>query len=706
MRDADWDQLFLQFIRKRGLRDVETAFTRYVRTQPQEPEDGMSVSQHAEVPQNFIEELATFAVENDASVYTDTYECLATWVDNSLDVYRPELRKLLHPVFVRCYLQLVEQDAAATAATLLSRYRARLLNSQGGLRRSVATDLQQLAAITSRHSLRSSPFATSLATSKAPVALSPFAHELLMRFLHNGGSRMLPLLAIVNSYIDLQVLEGAARGTAAAAAAAAEEELEDGEGPWGAEGEPVGDTGPAPADAATAVLVNRTEIKLGLLQGNIDDLYRDQQEKQRAEEAVTAAAAAAAGDGAGAAGQPAGATAADSLEPPTKKAKKAAEKAAAAAAAAAAASRPGQVRGERIEHPTFLPRLPEEVVAVGLRDIAARASVSASSPPSCAFFTFVNAKQTLTACAFNRDGSKIVAGFTDSSVRLYDMPTISAHHAQLRRYRPRPVVANGGAVVDGAAVATVDDEAETPGISILYGHVAAVHAVDMTVDQRLVLSGSSDGTIRVWGAEFGSCLAVYPGHVFPVWDVACCPMGHWFASGGADRVARLWVTERTAPLRLLVGHGTDVDVVRWHPNGTLVATASADRTLRLWDVREGKCVRYLSGGLYGSPTSMALSPDGLHLAAGTDEGQVVVWDLGTARRRAASPPAASHSGPVWSLSYSQGDGTLLASGGADETVRLWRNDLGGVAPGISSGGGVDAGSASPLQAKSGAAGGP
>ncbi|GIL98627.1 hypothetical protein Vretimale_3968 [Volvox reticuliferus] len=87
-----------------------------------------------------------------------------------------------------------------------------------------------------------------------------------MRFLHNGGSRMLPLLAIVNSYIDLQVLEGAARGTAAAAAAAAEEELEDGEGPWGAEGEPVGDTGPAPADAATAVLVNRTEIKLGLLQ--------------------------------------------------------------------------------------------------------------------------------------------------------------------------------------------------------------------------------------------------------------------------------------------------------------------------------------------------------------------------------------------------------------------------------------------------------
>jgi transcription initiation factor TFIID subunit 5 len=169
------------------------------------------------------------------------------------------------------------------------------------------------------------------------------------------------------------------------------------------------------------------------------------------------------------------------------------------------------------------------------------------------------------------------------------MPTISAHHAQLRRYRPRPGAANGGAAhADGGR----DDELEPPGTMNLYGHTAAVHSVDMTVDQRLILSGSSDGTIRVWGAEFGSCLAVYPGHMFPVWDVASCPGGHWFASGGADRVARLWVSERTAPLRLLVGHSADVDVVRWHPNCTLLATASADRTLRLWDVREGKSVRY------------------------------------------------------------------------------------------------------------------
>lgn len=187
------------------------------------------------------------------------------------------------------------------------RYRTRLLSSQGGLRRSVAAELHVLAAITSRALIRAStwaaaimttspqpptaaittgaamaattppaplpPAATAAAAAKAVVSLSPYAHELLMRFLHTGGCRMLPLLAIVNSHIDVQVVEGPARGAAAAAAAAAAEadEMEDGEWGWDGEVEALGEgAGPAPADAASAVLINRAEVKLGLLQVGVD----------------------------------------------------------------------------------------------------------------------------------------------------------------------------------------------------------------------------------------------------------------------------------------------------------------------------------------------------------------------------------------------------------------------------------------------------
>ena len=41
--------------------------------------------------------------------YLDAYEKLKSWIDDTLDVYKPELRRLLWPIFVHCYLNLVAQ---------------------------------------------------------------------------------------------------------------------------------------------------------------------------------------------------------------------------------------------------------------------------------------------------------------------------------------------------------------------------------------------------------------------------------------------------------------------------------------------------------------------------------------------------------------------------------------------------------------------
>ena len=67
---------------------------------------------------------------------------------------------------------------------------------------------------------------------------------------------------------------------------------------------------------------------------------------------------------------------------------------------------------------------------------------------------------------------------------------------------------------------------------------------------------------------------------------------------------------------------------------------------------------------------MAKCSERPQVVCGTDEGTIHVWDLGSARKVAS---LTGHRGPVWSLSYSSGTGALLASGGADETVRLWAN---------------------------------
>jgi hypothetical protein len=186
----------------------------------------------------------------------------------------------------------------------------------------------------------------------------------------------------------------------------------------------------------------------------------------------------------------------------------------------------------------------------------------------------------------------------------------------------------------------------------------------------------------------------------PIWDVACNPLGYYFASASHDRTATLWCTEYASPLRRFVGHLSDVDTVRFHPNGSMIATGSLDRTVRLWDARSGGCVRVFGlahqqggggsqsgggggGGHLGGVTALAFSPNGQFLVSGGQDTQLCVWDLQAGKMLTSVPWAGrgelgkgngfarTHSTPeVRSLEFSM-DGTVLASATTDHVVRCW-----------------------------------
>ena len=59
-------------------------------------------------------------------------------------------------------------------------------------------------------------------------------------------------------------------------------------------------------------------------------------------------------------------------------------------------------------------------------------------------------------------------------------------------------------------------------------------------------------------------------------------------------------------------------------------------------------------------TALAFSPDGQTLLSGSEDGSMAAWDLGSARRLASMH---SHRSAVWSLAFSHGAGSVLASGG-------------------------------------------
>jgi WD40 repeat protein len=90
-------------------------------------------------------------------------------------------------------------------------------------------------------------------------------------------------------------------------------------------------------------------------------------------------------------------------------------------------------------------------------------------------------------------------------------------------------------------------------------------------------------------------------------------------------------TPRAAPRSArLEGNGGPIRSVAFSPDGGHLAAGSNDRAARLWDIARGaENARRLER--HGrAVTSIAFSPDGVRLATGSDDGTVRLWDVAVA----------------------------------------------------------------------------
>jgi WD40 repeat protein len=109
-----------------------------------------------------------------------------------------------------------------------------------------------------------------------------------------------------------------------------------------------------------------------------------------------------------------------------------------------------------------------------------------------------------------------------------------------------------------------------------------------------------------------------------------------------------------------------VDALAVSPDGLRLAAGLADKTVRVIDPDTGAVTRTLDG-LPANPLAVAFPPSGDVLVSGSADGTLIWWDLAGGGKQVV--PAA-HRGPIDGAAFSP-DGNLLATGGGDGVVHLW-----------------------------------
>lgn len=123
-------------------------------------------------------------------------------------------------------------------------------------------------------------------------------------------------------------------------------------------------------------------------------------------------------------------------------------------------------------------------------------------------------------------------------------------------------------------------------------HTDRVYSTLLASDGRAV-SGSRDGTVRVWDIETGRCLRVLDAHRTHVQCLAWNKDEQHVISCSLH--IRLWDLKSGRCLQALEHHRDTIRTVEWSPDQRLVLSASHDRTVRIWEAGSGRCVKVLEG---------------------------------------------------------------------------------------------------------------
>ncbi|KAI0403734.1 mitochondrial division protein [Xylaria palmicola] len=252
---------------------------------------------------------------------------------------------------------------------------------------------------------------------------------------------------------------------------------------------------------------------------------------------------------------------------------------------------------------------------------------------------------TASVRALQVEDNILVTGSADATVRLWDLS--KAHYdPQGSRF------GRDDEEDDGMAFENPDDQPVDPPegsmadcpLFVLQSHVDEITALHLRGD--VLVSGSSDKTLRQWDLEKGRCIQTLD----VMWAAAQAS-----ASLGSGEGAWRQTSRQATP-------GAAADFVgALQVFESALACGTADGMVRLWDLRSGQVHRSLVG--HTGPVT-CLQFDDVHIVTGSLDRSIRIWDL----RTGSIFDAYAYDNPVTSMMF---DGRRIVSAAGEDVVKVY-----------------------------------
>ncbi|NUT49026.1 MAG: DNA-binding protein, partial [Saccharothrix sp.] len=303
--------------------------------------------------------------------------------------------------------------------------------------------------------------------------------------------------------------------------------------------------------------------------------------------------------------------------------------------------------------------------------------------------SFVGHTEAVISLAFSRDGHTLLSGGLDRKAILWDVGTTvldAPRGVSSVAFSPdgRLLAYAGGAAV------TLWDTAARRTVRELTGE-QAVTALSFSSDARTLAAAGLDGSVRFWRVGNGELFHTTTfGAGTTAHAIVYSPDGRTLAAVSGPAVEAITSNAVTAPFEYHLwqwdtASGKALEKVTYRvddaatdpypggkpvfsPAGDLLAVPLTNGSIDLRKARTGERAGTLDGHS-GVVTATTFNADGTMLASGGSDRTVRLWDV--AGRRPVGTALTGHNGVVHGAAFLP-DGTTLASVGDNDTaVRLW-----------------------------------